>query len=81
MRLIFVSSKLKLLDHLIKMLEGHDRKQDRMCSQEHNPELRILTKLVALIIAFLFYFFLFRLTVIPGPPLVPLTVQLLDPFP
>ena len=28
-----------------------------------------------------FFFFFFRLTVIPGPPLFPLTVQLLDPFP
>ena len=29
----------------------------------------------------LFHFFFFRLTVIPGPPLFSLTVQLLDPFP
>ena len=31
---------------------------------------------------FIFFFrFFFHLTVIPGPPLFPLTVQLLDPFP
>ena len=27
------------------------------------------------------FYFLFRLTVTPGPPLFSLTVQLLDPFP